>query len=82
MSDLAMNTREHAISFILPISVMILLPWLLMWLTGDSSIGWSLPWFLNLLAMSIGMAILLAGVIMLVVCIRMFAETGRGTLAP
>lgn len=77
-----MNTREHAISFILPISVMILLPWLLMWLTGDTTIGWVLPWFLNLLAMSIGITILLAGVIMLVVCIRMFAKIGRGTLAP
>jgi protein-S-isoprenylcysteine O-methyltransferase Ste14 len=66
----------------LPIAVLILMPWLLMWLTADTIIGWSLAWSLDLLVMLIGITLLLTGVLLLAACIRMFTNVGEGTLAP
>jgi protein-S-isoprenylcysteine O-methyltransferase Ste14 len=66
----------------LPITVMILIPWLLMWFTADTTIGWFLPWPLDLLVLFIGMTILATGVLIMVTCIRMFTSIGKGTLAP
>ncbi|MFW9963873.1 MAG: methyltransferase family protein [Candidatus Sifarchaeia archaeon] len=77
-----MSKTEHASSFILPISVMILVPWFLMWLSTDTSIGWSIPWPFDVLVLIIGIILLLTGVLLLVACIRLFANLGKGTLAP
>ncbi len=77
-----MSRREHAGSFMLPIGVMILIPWFLMWLTSDTTIGWSLPWFLELLVIAFGLTTLSFGILLLAICIRMFASIGEGTLAP
>jgi protein-S-isoprenylcysteine O-methyltransferase Ste14 len=78
----SMSKREHAGSFMLPISVMILMPLLLMWLTKDMAIEWSLPPPLDILIIFCGGMILLFGVILLGVCVRMFSNVGNGTLAP
>jgi protein-S-isoprenylcysteine O-methyltransferase Ste14 len=77
-----MSKREHASSFMLPIAVLILMPWFLMWYTSDTIIGLSLAWFLDLLVMLIGITLLLTGVILMAACIRMFTNVGEGTLAP
>jgi protein-S-isoprenylcysteine O-methyltransferase Ste14 len=77
-----MSKREHAGSFLLPIGVMILMPWFLMWWTSDTTIGWSLPWSLELFVLLFGLTTLSFGILLLVMCIRMFASIGRGTLAP
>jgi protein-S-isoprenylcysteine O-methyltransferase Ste14 len=77
-----MSKREHAGSFMLPVVVMILIPWLLMWLTNDVSIGWSFAWPLDMIVMLIGLAVLFFGLVLLGVCIQMFATIGQGTLAP
>jgi len=77
-----MSKLDHASSYMLPVSVMILMPWFLMWLTGDASIGWSLPWSLDVIVMLIGITTLLTGVVLLGACIRMFSSIGKGTLAP
>lgn len=77
-----MSKREHASSYMLPITVMILIPWFMMWYTVDTTIGWSLPWSLDFLVLLIGMTILVTGAVLLVSCIRMFTNIGKGTLAP
>ena len=77
-----LSKRDHAGSFMLPLVVMILLPWFLMWLTTDTTIGWSLVGFLDLLVMLIGITILFTGVVLMAACIRMFSTVGEGTLAP
>ena len=77
-----MSKREHAGSFMLPIVVMILIPWLLMWLTNDNSIGWSFVWPLDIVTMLLGITVLFFGLFLLGACIRMFATIGHGTLAP
>ncbi|MHA1964490.1 MAG: methyltransferase family protein [Candidatus Thorarchaeota archaeon] len=77
-----MSTLEKASSYMLPISVLILVPWFLMWLTADTTIGWSLAWSLDLLVMFVGLTLLLTGVLLVVACIRMFTKIGEGTIAP
>lgn len=77
-----MSKREHASSFLLPITVMILIPWVLMWLTKDVTVGWNFPWPYDLVILLIGTLILLFGIALLVICIRMFVSIGKGTLAP
>lgn len=77
-----MSKLDHASSYILPIAVLILMPWFLMWLTADTIIGWSLAWSLDLLVMLIGITLLFTGVILMAACIRMFTNVGEGTLAP
>ena len=77
-----MRRRDHVSSYMLPIIVLILIPWLLMLLTADTTIGWSLTWSLDSLIFLIGITILLTGVLLLVACIRMFTKIGEGTLAP
>jgi len=66
----------------LPIGVLVLMPWFLLCLTDDMSIGWHIQWSLDLLMMLIGVTTLLAGVVLMSFCIRMFSTIGKGTLAP
>ncbi|MFW9792960.1 MAG: methyltransferase family protein [Candidatus Thorarchaeota archaeon] len=77
-----MRRRDHASSYMLPIVVMIIIPWILMWLTADVTIGWFLPWSLDFLVFLLGMTVLVTGVLLLLSCIRMFSTIGEGTLAP
>jgi len=77
-----MSKRDHAGSLVLPIGVLIIIPWLLMWLTNDTTIGWNLPWTLDSLVLLIGVTIFFTGVLLLVHCIRIFSTIGEGTLAP
>ncbi len=77
-----MSRKAHASSYMLPISVMILIPWFLMWLTADITIGWDLAGPLNPLVMLIGITVLFTGILLMVATIRMFSNVGEGTLAP
>ncbi len=77
-----MSMRVHASSYMLPISVMILMPWFLMWLTLDTTLGWAQTGLLDILIMVTGLTILLTGVVLMAACIRMFTNIGEGTLAP
>ncbi|MHA3964395.1 MAG: methyltransferase family protein [Candidatus Thorarchaeota archaeon SMTZ1-45] len=79
---LVMSKKQHAISFLLPLIVLIIAPWFLMWLSMDTTIGWSILWPIDLLALMIGFLILFAGLLLLAVCVRMFSTIGKGTLAP
>ena len=77
-----MSIRQHVSAFMLPISVMIIMPWFLMWITADITVGWPMLGFLNPLILLIGLTFLLTGLLLTAACIRMFANIGKGTLAP
>ncbi|MFX1559136.1 MAG: methyltransferase family protein [Promethearchaeota archaeon] len=77
-----MSRRQHASAIMLPIGVMIIIPWFLMWITADETIGWPALGSLNLLIFLVGLTILLTGLLLTAACIRMFAHIGKGTLAP
>ena len=77
-----MSKKAHASSYMLPISIMIFMPWFLMWLTSDLTIGWVLAGSLNLMIILIGLTILFTGIVLMMACIRIFTNVGEGTLAP
>ena len=77
-----MSRKAHASSYIFPISVMILMPWFLMWLTADITIGWDLAGPFNPLVTLIGITVLFTGILLMVATIQMFSNVGEGTLAP
>lgn len=66
-----MKLLRHLFSFILPVSVLILIPWGIEdnWHTGNR---WTVP----------GALIIVLGLTLMVLTIRMFVLIGKGTLAP
>jgi len=76
------NYRRQASSYGLPISVIIIIPFFIILLTNDTTLGWDIDPLLNMLIMIIGLATILSGLALLAVTIRMFSKIGEGTLAP
>ena len=77
-----MSKKEHALSFMLPITVAIVVPILLMYLSLSYD-----PWFVwppvfNIIYIVTGILVIIAGIILLYGTIRMFAQIGQGTLSP
>jgi protein-S-isoprenylcysteine O-methyltransferase Ste14 len=66
----------------LPFGVLVVLPFLLMLLTGDYSFPWTSGQLFDSLFRILGLSIILIGTALLLVCIRMFSRIGKGTLAP
>ncbi len=63
----------------LPFIVLILVPGIILWLTGGFPID---PMHLFSITYEIGLGTITAGAIIVVLCIRDFSEIGKGTLAP
>ena len=82
MDENAMSRRDHALSFVLPFVVLIIVPVFLLVLSTDWSLGWEFDPLINILLTLAGFALVLSGVALLVVCIRLFSRIGQGTLAP
>ncbi len=77
-----MGRKEHAQSFMLPITITIIIPVVLMYL----SLGVD-PWFVwpprnNLILIISGGLLIVAGLYFLVNTIKLFARLGEGTLSP
>lgn len=68
-------------SFILPVTILLIIPGFILWLER-LRIGWGLglPW--DWLVALVGAAVMGSGLYLLVSCIRLFIDVGRGTLAP
>lgn len=69
-------------SFLLPITVAILVPLLILTSTNSTNIGWGLPSPLNLLPIIIGLLLIAAGLSLVFMTISWFITLGKGTLAP
>jgi protein-S-isoprenylcysteine O-methyltransferase Ste14 len=69
-------------SFLLPFVVILVIPFLVLWFSGDLRPKWNLgmPWDAILIAA--GIAVIAFGLYWLVMTIRLFIEVGKGTLAP
>ncbi|MHA1926859.1 MAG: methyltransferase family protein [Candidatus Thorarchaeota archaeon] len=76
-----MSRRAHAQSFMLPITVAILVPLLILFLTSWLP-AWHLLFPLNYLAAGLSFLSILVGLYLLGTTIRMFTRIGKGTLAP
>ena len=80
--DSRISRRAHASSYMLPISVLILVPLLLLWLTMDTPLGSFLPYYFDSLILLSGLTLTFTGMVLLIHCIRLFTDIGKGTLAP
>jgi protein-S-isoprenylcysteine O-methyltransferase Ste14 len=78
-----MRALRHALAIcLLPGTVVVLVPVLIVRATGSVSIGWGLPVALAALPVVAGAVLLAAGGGLVVWTIALFVRVGRGTLAP
>jgi protein-S-isoprenylcysteine O-methyltransferase Ste14 len=74
---------RHALAIcLLPGTVVVLVPALIVRATGSVSIGWDLPGVLAALTVVFAVALLAVGGVLVVWTIALFVRVGRGTLAP
>jgi len=66
----------------LPISVLIIFPSLVLYFTNDTTISWNFNPIIDTLLLIVGIVTMLLGLTLLFVTIRMFSKIGKGTLAP
>src|SRR5215211_3512099 len=67
---------------LLPFTVTIIVPTLLLMTTRSFAFGWALPVPWRLVPIGVGLLCIGAGLRLLVQTVRLFATQGRGTLAP
>jgi protein-S-isoprenylcysteine O-methyltransferase Ste14 len=71
-NDLMKNVIKHITSFILPVTVLIIVPWMIEF---DFSIK-------NIIAFIFGLVLIFSGLCVMAVTITSFIRIGKGTLAP
>jgi protein-S-isoprenylcysteine O-methyltransferase Ste14 len=67
---------------LLPVVVTLVVPALVLWWTRSANVGWGLPGGLAALPVSAGVALIGAGVALVVWTVSLFIAHGEGTLAP
>jgi protein-S-isoprenylcysteine O-methyltransferase Ste14 len=67
---------------LLPVVVTLVVPSLVVWWAGEVSVGWGLPDGLSVLPVLLGIALLGAGLGLVVWTVALFVREGAGTLAP
>jgi protein-S-isoprenylcysteine O-methyltransferase Ste14 len=78
-----MRALRHALAvLLLPGTVVVLVPVLILRASGPVSVGWGLSGALAALPVLLGIALLGVGAVLVVWTISLFARIGRGTLAP
>ena len=82
MSDKNLSVRAWRSTIALPGVVLIIIPGLILWMTDSFKPGWGLSGWLTILPFSFGLILLGVGLTLLISTIRLFANRGKGTLAP
>ena len=78
-----MRALRHLLAvLLLPGTVVVVVPLLIVRWTGSIAVGWGLPGVLAVLPIALGMALLAVGGPLVVWTIALFVRVGRGTLAP
>ena len=74
---------RHALAILLlPGTVVVLVPALVIWQTEAVSVGWGLPGWLRIVPVVLGAILLCVGAALVAWTVALFARVGRGTLAP
>ena len=68
--------------FVLPFTVAVIIPAVLLCLTADIQIGWNLQYPIHLLPSFAGIALIICGMTLATICMRFFVIVGQGTPAP
>ena len=77
-----MSGREARAVLLLPFTVTIVVPAVILWWTEDVSFAWGLRGVVAALPVVLGVALLAVGLVLVVWTIRLFSRVGEGTLAP
>ncbi|MFW9955848.1 MAG: methyltransferase family protein [Candidatus Thorarchaeota archaeon] len=77
-----MSYRRHAVSFILPITVLLIIPALLLSAESGMNRVLAIPVLVKVLMLQIGAGFISFGILLLASTIWMFDKIGKGTLAP
>jgi protein-S-isoprenylcysteine O-methyltransferase Ste14 len=76
------DTPSQIRSFVLPFTVLVVIPALLLWCTSGFRLGWGLGLPYDALVSCIGFVTIIVGLYLLIVTIILFMNIGKGTLAP
>jgi protein-S-isoprenylcysteine O-methyltransferase Ste14 len=82
MTDKNLPARTLRSIIALPGLVLVVIPAIILWLTGSFNPGWGLEGWLAYLPAALGLLLLGVGLGLLVATIRLFTSVGQGTLAP
>ena len=82
MSENSLTARVLRSTIALPGVVLIIIPALILWWTNSFKPGWGLSGWLIVLPYLFGLFLLGVGLTLLASTIRLFANRGKGTLAP
>jgi len=78
-----MRALRHALAIcLLPGTVVVLVPALIVRAGGSVSIGWGLPGVLAAVPVVAGLALIALGIVLVSWTVALFVRVGRGTLAP
>jgi protein-S-isoprenylcysteine O-methyltransferase Ste14 len=77
-----MSWREAHAVLLLPFTVTVVVPAVILGWTGDASVGWGLGGALAAPPVLLGTALIAVGVVLVVWTIWLFSTAGEGTLAP
>src|SRR4030042_153196 len=76
------DTVSQIRSFVLPFTVLVVIPLLVIVSTKDFRFGWGLGLPYDTLVVCIGLITVMAGLCLLIATIMLFMKIGKGTLAP
>jgi protein-S-isoprenylcysteine O-methyltransferase Ste14 len=82
MTDKNLPARTLRSIIALPGLVLVVIPAIILWLTGSFNPGWGLEGWLAYLPAALGLLLLGVGLGLLAATIRLFTSVGQGTLAP
>jgi protein-S-isoprenylcysteine O-methyltransferase Ste14 len=82
MTEKQLKTRALRSTIALPVVVLTVIPAIILWSTESFHPGWDLPGWLVILPYLCGLPLIGIGLALLVATIRLFANVGKGTLAP
>jgi protein-S-isoprenylcysteine O-methyltransferase Ste14 len=75
-------TRRVLAALVLPVSMTIIIPAIILYMSNSTLVGWGLPFPLSLVPTAVGLLLIVGGVLLIVRTVSMFRSIGQGTLAP
>ena len=77
-----LSIADQVKSFTLPLTVLVIIPAVILWMAGSIRIGWGCGLPLDAVIVLAGVVLMGSGLYLLSVTIRLFINIGKGTLAP
>jgi protein-S-isoprenylcysteine O-methyltransferase Ste14 len=82
MTENKLKSRVIRSAIALPVLVLTVIPFIILWWSDSFSPGWGLTGWPGLLPYLSGFALIIIGLTLLISTVRLFSNVGKGTLAP